>query len=349
VGLTLVDPALGVPVYLMLVGSPDQISFEFQYLLDTYWCVGRLDFPSAAEYRAYAERVVAYENSPSIPQRRQAAIFATMHPGDRPTGLFHNQVALPLLRGSDKIRPLGQKFQIEPLLAAEATKENLAALLQGKRTGAPPALLFSGSHGLAFPLSDTEQAVKQGAILCQDFPGSGPVDRDHYFAASDLPPGASLLGMIHFLFGCYGGGCPKYDTFSRRRDGSPKQIMADTVVARLPQKILAAGGLAVLAHIDRAWACSFQNSQAAPQVQEFRTVLVKLMQGQRIGLATDELNLRWAVLSAELSMTMASARTAAACVSTAEVANRWVARNDARNYVILGDPAVRLRVECMAA
>ena len=31
----------------------------------------------------------------------------------------------------------------------------------------------------------------------------------------------------------------------------------------------------------------------------------------------------------------------------AEMAALWVERNDAQNYVLLGDPAVRLRVESM--
>ena len=32
----------------------------------------------------------------------------------------------------------------------------------------------------------------------------------------------------------------------------------------------------------------------------------------------------------------------------AEMAAIWVERNDAQNYVLLGDPAVRLRVEAMS-
>ena len=60
--------------------------------------------------------------------------------------------------------------------------------------------------------------------------------------------------------------------------------------------------------------------------------------------------MRWAVLSAEL-MEAQNMRTSFAdqMVTSAQLANRYVSRNDARNYLILGDPAVRLRTEVMAA
>ena len=77
VGLATVDPSLGVPLYLAIVGTPEQIPFEFQYLLDAYWCVGRICFDSTTEYRAYAEGVVAYETAPKAPHSKRIALFNT--------------------------------------------------------------------------------------------------------------------------------------------------------------------------------------------------------------------------------------------------------------------------------
>jgi hypothetical protein len=60
--------------------------------------------------------------------------------------------------------------------------------------------------------------------------------------------------------------------------------------------------------------------------------------------------MRWAVLSAELQESQSLRESFAnQLVSNAVLANRYVARNDARNYIILGDPAVRLRTEAMTA
>ena len=112
--------------------------------------------------------------------------------------------------------------------------------------------------------------------------------------------------------------------------------------------LLASGALAVVAHIDRAWSYSFQVGRGAPQVQEFRDVMVRVMKGDRIGACTDQFNLRWAVLSAELADMLRQQQALPGQVSNAELGNRWVARDDARNYLTLGDPAVRLRIEDMA-
>src|SRR6185369_3560701 len=141
-----------------------------------------------------------------------------------------------------------------------ATKSTLDGILRGAIEGGPPAVLFTGSHGKSFRPDDPRQPGSQGALICQDWSGYGKVEREAYFDASDLPANAKVHGMVHFLFACYGGGCPQLDSFNRLSD-SPKTIASKPMMARLPQALLAhpqGGALAVLAHVDRAWAYSFR-------------------------------------------------------------------------------------------
>jgi len=351
-GFDIVDPERGVPLYVLLIGSPEQIPFQFQYLLDLYWSVGRLHFDTPEEYARYAENVVAYETGASVPNRKHAAIFTVRNDGDEATSMLHDQVAVPIVNGSSQVRTLAgfKGFQLNSYLAEKATKETLTNLLAGREPGGVPALLFTGSHGVKFRMSDPRQREKQGAILTQDWPGFGTATPDHLFTADDLPSDARLDGMIHYFFACYGGGCPTHDNFGHGKDEPPKQLLPAPIIARLPQRMLQRGALASFAHVDRAWAYAFQSGRGTPQVQGMRDVLVRIMQGQRLGQALDGFNMRWAVLSAELQEAMNERISVARqLVSSASLANRFTARNDARNYIVIGDPAVRLRTESMTA
>src|SRR5262249_5399651 len=153
------------------------IPFEFQYLLDLYWNVGRLHFDTPGEYRAYADGVISYETGATVPHKKRAAIFAVKNDGDRATGLLHDQVAFPIVTGSAGVRSLSgfRGFQLTSLLADAATKDRLSALLSGRGPGEAPAFLFTGSHGVKFKTDDPTQRERQGALLCQDWPGFGRV------------------------------------------------------------------------------------------------------------------------------------------------------------------------------
>jgi hypothetical protein len=123
------------------------------------------------------------------------------------------------------------------------------------------------------------------------------------------------------------------------------------MVARLPQAMLSHPGgsaLAFLGHVDRAFAYSFQSERGSGQVQGMRDVLTRILRGDRIGNATDQMNIRWAALSTDLSETLQD-RQSGAEIDDEVLKNRWIARDDARNYVILGDPAAQLRLDAMAA
>lgn len=344
-GFAVVDPEVGVPLYILLVGSPQEISFEFQYLLDVYWNVGRLHFDTVEEYRRYAENIVAYETGPVAPREKRAVIFSVRNDGDRATALLHAQVTKPLLDGAPGMRALQGVggFKIEPIFADDATKARLSSVLNGTEPGGVPSLLFTGSHGVKFRIDDPMQREKQGAILCQDWPGFGAVMPEHLFTAADVPAHASLQGLIHFFFACYGGGCPEKDNFGRIPGAAPTQLVPQAIVARLPQRMLNAGALASFAHVDRAWAYSFQNGRGSPLVNDFRDVMVRILKGQRLGQALDGFNLRWAVLSAEMLEAQTKFQEDNQPINKALLANRLVARNDARNYLVIGDPAVRFR------
>ena len=132
-------------------------------------------------------------------------------------------------------------------------------------------------------------------------------------------------------------------------NSQPKRIAPKPFLARLPQALLSSpngGALAVLAHVERAWAYSFVSPGVGAQTQGFRNVIGNLLRGDRIGQATDAFNSRWAALSVELAQTERNLSRGAS-VSLRTLGQRWVARDDARNFIILGDPAVHIRVEVL--
>lgn len=250
----------------------------------------------------------------------------------------------------EKPVPIGkrQKFRLRPMLGEAATKAALASLYRRTETSRPPALLFSGTHGIEFEPDDKRQRDSQGALVCSDWRGFGSIKEDAWFAAADVPTDAKVQGMIHFAFACYGGGCPQTDNFDRLNK-SPKKIAEKPFLSRLPLKLLAhpnGGALACLAHVERAWAYSFQSDKGGSLSQGFRDVIARLLRGERIGQGTDSFNIRWAALSTNLAEVQNNIQLGAD-VPLGVLGRMWVARDDARNFIVLGDPAVRLRVEDM--
>lgn len=345
----IVEPARGVPFYLLIVSAPDAIPFEFQYELDIFWAVGRLWFDAPEDFRRYADSVVAYETAASVATAREVALFAPTHDNDAATRSFVEQVATPMLAGDDINLPLGtrQKFGRRSLLGDHATR---GALLDWftRPDMAPPALLFSGGHGMCFDLGDPLQAGAQGALLCADWDPLAPPSPADWLAGSDLPAEARLHGIVHLLFACYGAGCPRDDNF-RRLESEPVQIAPAPFVSRLPQALLAhpgGGALAVIGHVERAWSASFAGPRGKPQLQGFSAVLGSIMRGKRIGYALDDFSIKWTALSTRIAE-LQQEHMIGGDIDMATLRSLWLAADDARNYVVLGDPAVRLRVQEM--
>jgi len=336
-----------VPYYLLIVGDPEEIPFAFQYQLDVQYAVGRIWFDTPEEYARYARSVITAEKG-QVALPRHAVLFGVRNPDDQPTRLSSTQLVEPLGRSLPTLIKKGQPaWEVQTILAEDATKSRLARLLGGDET---PALLFTASHGMGFPKGHPRQLPDQGALLCQDWPGPRDWDQDqpiapeHYFSAADVAPDATLLGLIAMHFACYGAGCPRLDDLARLTTDNPEEIAPRSFLASLPRKLLShprGGALAVIGHVDRAWGYSFQWGEADPQLQSFEDTLKELMRGQPVGAALESLNQRYADLSSALSDKLPDVRFSKR-PDVEMLAGMWTANNDARSYMILGDPAVRL-------
>jgi len=330
-----------VPYYLLLVGSPEEIPYHFQTQLDIQYAVGRLTFATPEEYARYARGVVEAETRATA--RGRAVFFGVKNPGDRTTQLTSEYLIKRVAAFLSEDQPA---WSVDTVLETDATKARLASLLGGDDT---PDLLFTATHGMKFPHGDARQPTHQGALLCQDWPGrgswKGPIPEDHYFAAGDLGSDVRAGGLITFHYACHGAGTPRLDAYAQLLEGARRELAPRPFVAALPQRLLGhpqGSALAVVGHVERSWGYSFLWKGAGGQSQVFEDSLKRLLEGHPLGSALEPFGLRYAELAAELAAELEQVEFGTPAADAELIPRLWTATKDARNYVILGDPAVRL-------
>jgi hypothetical protein len=293
---------------------------------------------------------VQYEADTFVPtQGRRAACWMTRNPMDQPTDLLSSNLNEGF-QGGDPGDNLGEsrKFLVDYYVADKASKPQLQTLLSGGAN--TPAILFTGSHGADYSGATPDvQRKMQGALVTQEWSTGDPLGPTNSFSGGDVPANANLLGTMAFLFACYSGGCPANDSYERNADGSPIRIAEQDMISSLPQRLLACGVLAVFAHVDIAHCDSFISTDDTPQPQIIRSPLEFLMDGMRAGRAADTLTSVWSSLSALAGTAKPpTGTTSAAAQKRAAYARQIVSRDDLRNFILLGDPAARLKVEKFA-
>jgi hypothetical protein len=333
-----------VPYYLLLVGGPERFPFSFCHQLDVEYAVGCLQFDTPAEYERYARSVVDYEKSASVPTSRSSLFFGTRHAYDMATQLSADQLVTPLAE-----QPL-TGMTTRRLIGPDARKQALIDQMAPRDGTKPPAIVFTASHGMGWKQPDPRQVSDQGALICQDWPPFTPPAAAHCFSAADVPADGMVHGLVAFHFACYGAGTPATDRFLHKKGQPPPAIAAKPFLAALPKTLLShprGGALAVIGHVERAWGYSISTPQAGAQLLPFQNTLERLAQGQPVGHAVKDFNERYAALSTSLT-SMLEEIGFGAFVEDAQLARAWVEHNDAEGYVVVGDPAVKLRVEAMS-
>jgi hypothetical protein len=157
-------------------------------------------------------------------------------------------------------------------------------------------------------------------------------------------------GLVAFLFACYGAGTPAFDNFLSNRNQGQVPIAEEGFIASLPQRLLShpqGGALAVIGHVERAWGYSIRPAGVGPQLVPFRNCIGRILMGQPVGHATRDFSEKYAVLSGDVLQKLDQCQGVAP-PGDEELASIWIERNDAQNYILLGDPAVRLAVSKLA-
>lgn len=335
----IVDPEK-LPYYLLLVGGPEEIPFEFQYALATDYAVGRICLPDAAAYARYAQGVRDAEVRPVA--RKKLGLFGPAHHGDAATTGSSSQLLTPLEIEFNA----HAVWTAESAIGAPAIKARLLQFISGPQ--AVP-LLFSASHGAEFRAGDARMVTQQGSILCQDWDGPGfGVKSSHVVSAADVASMGDLQHQVWFAFACFGAATPAEDNFP----GNPnlmdvRRIAPSPFMAALPTALLghdAGPALGFIGHVERAWSTSFTFGTATHQFRDFAECLRRIINGHRLGHAVKVFGDRHASLAAMLAMEMIRALREGQPLNRERswlLVRLWTAAMDARNFVLFGDPAAR--------
>lgn len=341
------DPAHRRPRYLLILGDLGEVSLELQLALAPFAGVGRLAFADLADYARYADKAVAAD------QRAKARIRSLIYLADdasRATAIARQQLVEPCAAQLAQLAR-DRRYQLEP---GPITGGGKAALLAGARDA---DFLLSVGHGAGSAMSYADRTRLQGALLTA--PGE-------LLVGDDVGAGAFLPGGVWFLFACYGLGTPARSSYAswiedlhrteRLRDRDRAVIEAGQLgpgeapfIAELPRRALANpdGPLAVIGHVDLAWSYSFTAEAQSRFDRLFSTIQV-VLQAQLAGFAFEQLVRNCVIASDQLAQLYLQRseheRGLAPPVEPRLLARTWMLRQDLRGFVLLGDPAARLRV-----
>lgn len=349
--------------YLLLLGDLRHVSLDLQQVMSTTALVGRLCFGDgrgeidAAGYEAYSNKVVRHARAAAADA--PDLLFHVAADGTRATAEADARLLTP---GFDAAQASLARGRLSAAEVRRLSAESADDLLSEGGGAARPGVLLSVSHGVGAPRggwrSGERRRREQGALVI----GEGDV-----LSAERMAGQTFLPGGVWFCLACFGAGTPgrsayhawlrllaEEQAYRGRVDAVLASLPAEgeaPFVAALPQAALASPGgpLAVIGHVDLAWTYGFSSATNPSESRSSRllSTLEVLVRGGRAGVALDRLSDVYREVNDALMVAYDEEESARrdgrpVAVDRRERGHLWMARNDLRGYVLLGDPAVRL-------
>jgi len=242
-------------------------------------------------------------------------------------------------------------FHVTRLLGDQATKPALVSALASRR----PALVYVAGHGIAAVDAPVEeQRASNGAICCAR---QSRHFFDDVFSAQDVDLREPLLeGAVVFQFGCHGYGTPATSAYSHWLERKSQLVPGPEFVAALPRRLLEhpRGPIAYLGHVDLAFLHAFTagaplepGAQWHARMAPFVRAVDHLVTLDPAGRAMEDMNARYGGFNAMIAAMYDDIQRQHHALSRMQsdlLVENWIMRGDAKNYMLLGDPAVGLRL-----
>jgi hypothetical protein len=242
-----------IPRYLLIAGTPDQIPWELQYVLNAHYATGRLHLAG----EALENYVTALRSnwSDSTAQTKNAVIWAVNQGASDITGLMRDSVAAKVYAklSTDSDLAAGTTFLDGPGSATAAMLADTLARLK-------PGLVVTTSHGQTFPLDNLELLGAGLGLLVDQNYTSAPV--------ADLLTGWHPDGAIWYAHACCSAGSSSQTLFDGlSQEGSEVDRVLKGVaklgnrVAPLPTALLGAKrpARAFIGHVEPTFDWTLRN------------------------------------------------------------------------------------------
>lgn len=329
IGLTPYGTGRGrVPMYLLVVGTPEEIPWRLQYALNRRYRVGRLHLDGEALERYVAALVEGWADPPN---GQQAVVWSPSF-----DSITHKMEVTIADRVAQEMRK-DAELTVTRISGEAATGDALVSALATAR----PAVVVTSSHGRTGPL-DHQELMRATLGL--------PVDQERATLAPDRLDGWDPSGAVWYAQACCSAGSDGETSYvGLLEDGSPAHQVVTGVaalgstVAPLPTRLL--GGphplAAFVGHVEPTFDWTLLETETGQFLTEplVRAVYPNLYRRKPVGLALEDHYLGVGELYAKLERARQG-------VNALEPG----ARDDATYYkltacdrqslVVLGDPTV---------
>lgn len=323
-----------VPYYLLLVGGPEDISFEFQFQLSIQYAVGRIHFDQLEEYAAYAQKILNREKNQST--RWGTGFFAPGQESDKLTKLAAEKLITPV---RDTI---STRFPNTQILYSEGSQADSTTLETWFKNQDGPAFIMSAGHSIIHPGIQPQDRPLQGALVCGNYDHSMQ-SLTGLFNGTDTVCEKDPGGLVYFQFSCFSGGTPDRDMFDPNFNVAKPTVKPFISKLCKNLSITKGGAAAVIGHVDQAWPHAFFLPEIGSFTETYKQTVCRILLGFPLGHAVKPLAFKAAELNASFQEAVDTLLFGGR-VDPARFAALNLLRQDSRSYVLFGDPAITVPI-----